>query len=118
MVSTVFSKKQFSFISIEDDVFNAIWQLAKSRNHLILYPVNSMREIENVSDLISEDWKKVLVSELQSEQKIETRSLTAKAFNGKKVSRVQFIEHLHGPVFCIKGQNREIVSSNFDLFLE
>lgn len=119
MVSTVFSKKQFCFIKIfkSEDVLDYINDLIKNHNHMILYPVNTKQDVENISDLIDDKWKNAILSEIDSKKAI--KSLTAKRKYGKeKVENVQFIEHLGGPTFRIKGTKNEMITFNFDLYGE
>lgn len=117
MVSTVLSKKQFCFVEIykQEDVIEYINDLAKNHQHVILYPIHNEQDVENISDLIDNDWKKCLLKEIQQDPKV----LVAKQLNGTKtIKNVQFIEHVNGPAFLIKGKNKEFTSFNFSLYLE
>lgn len=121
MVSTVFSKKQFCFIRIfkSEDVLDYINDLTKNHNHMILYPVNSKKEVENVSDLIDEKMQKALISEIESEhpQTKNSSSLSVKNWNGLKVKGVSMIEHLHDDMFRIYTEHGIFISNSFELCL-
>lgn len=115
MVYTALSKKQYSYVEIyqEDCVLDYLNSLIQNHQHVILYPVNTRQEIENISDLIDEKWRKSLISEISDRKQ---KPLMAKQVNGKIIKNVQFIEHVNGPVFRIRGKNGEISSFNFSLF--
>jgi hypothetical protein len=121
MVSTVFSKKQFCFIRIfkSEDVLDYINDLTKNHNHMILYPVNSKKEVENVSDLIDEKMQKALISEIESEhpQTKNSGSLSVKNWNGLKAKGVSMIEHLRDDMFRIYTEHGTFISNSFELCL-
>ena len=121
MVSTVFSKKQFCFIRIfkSEDVLDYINDLTKNHNNMILYPVNSKKEVENVSDLIDEKMQKALISEIESEhpQTKNSSSLSVKNWNGLKTKGVSMIEHLHDDMFRIYTECGTFISNSFELCL-
>lgn len=119
MVSTVFSKKQFCFIRIfkSEDVLDYINDLTKNHNHMILYPVNSKKEVENISDLIDEKMQKALISEIESDhpQAKNSSSLSVKNWTGFKVKGVNMIEHLRDDMFRIYTEHRTFISNSFEL---
>ena len=121
MVSTVFSKKQFCFIRIfkSEDVLDYINDLTKNHNHMILYPVNSKKEVENVSDLIDEKMQKALISEIESDhpQTKNSSSLSVKNWTGFKAKGVSMIEHLHDDMFRIYTERGTFISNSFELCL-
>lgn len=121
MVSTVFSKKQFCFIKIfkSEDVLDYINDLTKNHNHMILYPVNSKKEVENVSDLIDEKMQKALISEIESDhpQTKNSNSLSVKNWTGFKVKGVSMIEHLCDDMFRIYTGHGTFISNSFELCL-
>ena len=115
MVYTALSKKQYSYVEIyqKEGVLEYLNELTQSRQHMILYPVNTKQEISAISDLIDEKWKRSLLSEIADHKQ---KPLMVKQINGKVIKNVQFIEHVNGPVFRIRGKNGEISSFNFSLF--
>lgn len=121
MVSTVFSKKQFCFIKIfkSEDVLDYINDLTKNHNHMILYPVNNKKEVENVSDLIDEKMQKALISEIESDhpQVKNSSSLFVKNWTGFKVKGVNMIEHLYDDMFRIYTGHGTFISNSFELCL-
>lgn len=121
MVSTVFSKKQFCFIRIfkSEDVLDYINDLTKNHNHMILYPVNSKKEVENVSDLIDEKMQKALISEIESDhpQVKNSSSLSVKNWTGFKAKGVSMIEHLRDDMFRIYTERGTFISNSFELCL-
>jgi len=121
MVSTVFSKKQFCFIRTfkSEDVLDYINDLTKNHNHMILYPVNSKKEVENVSDLIDEKMQKALISEIESDhpQTKNSSSLSVKNWTGFKAKEVSMIEHLRDDMFRIYTERGTFISNSFELCL-
>ena len=121
MVSTVFSKKQFCFIRIfkSEDVLDYINDLTKNHNHMILYPVNSKKEIENISDLIDEKMQKALISEIESDhpQTKNSSPLSVKNWTGFKAKGVSMIEHLYDDMFRIYTEHGIFISNSFELCL-
>ena len=119
MVYTALSKKQYSFVEIHniEDAEDYINELVKNRQHVILYPINTEEQLDNVSDLLDEKWQSSLLSEIENVKK-PIRIINAKRSHGKDriIKNVQLIEHLGGPTFRIKGENGELITFNFSLF--
>lgn len=119
MVYTALSKKQYSFVEIYkiEDAEDYINELVKNRQHVILYPINTEEQLDNVSDLMDEKWQSSLLSEIKSIKKpIEILNAKRSCGIDKTIKNVQFIEHLGGPTFKIKGENGELITFNFSLF--
>lgn len=119
MVYTALSKKQYSFVEIYkiEDANDYISELVKNRQHVILYPINTEEQLNNVSDLMDEKWQSSLLFEIKSIKKpIEVLNAKRSHGRGKTIKNVQFIEHLGGPTFKIKGENGELITFNFSLF--
>lgn len=112
MVSTVFSKKQFSVLSVTKEELPTLAQdLAKGRNHLILYPCLNKQNIKDISDLIDAKTKVALLSDTAN------KKLGVKNWTGFKSKGVVFIEHLHDEFFRIHTEKSSFVSSEFELYI-
>lgn len=116
MVSTVFSKKQFTILSIKKEELNNFVQELKSRNHLILYPLVTKKNVEDVSDLIDKKMQKSLIDEIETDnpQTKDSKSLSVKNWTGFKVKNVLSIEHVRDEFFRIRTGEGTFISNSFE----
>ena len=116
MVSTVLSKKQFTILSVKkEDLATIAQEMAKGRNHLILYPCVTNKNVKDVSDLISTDDKKQLFSEVKTNNP-KDKKLSVKNFTGFKLTGVLSIEALDYGMFRIRTEEGSFLSNSFELF--
>lgn len=114
MVSTVFSKKQFTVLSIEKEELKNLMNDLRNRNHLILYPCFTKQDVENVSDLINEKMQKSIINEIDSNT---PRKLGVKNWTGFRVKGVQSIESIYNNMFRIRTEHGSFMSDSFELFV-
>jgi len=120
MVSTVFSKKQFTVFSLEKEELNNLAQdLAKNHNHLILYPLITKKNVKDVSDLIDKKMQKSLINEIETDHqwKKDAKPLSVKNWTGFKVKNVLSVEHLYDNMFRINTEHGSFMSDSFELFI-
>lgn len=121
MVSTVFSKKQLGFVKIfkSEDVLDYINDLTKNYSHITLYPVNSKKEIKNVSNLVNERMQKALIDEIEMDhpQSKDSNSLSVKNWTGFTLKNILSIEHLYDDFFRINAEEGSFISNSFELFI-
>lgn len=120
MVSTVFSKKQFSILSInkKEEFVNLVQDLAKIRKHLILYPCINKQNVRDIQDLIDDKTIAYLESECKRCNAISEKKLCVTNWTGLKLKDVVFIEHLHDNFFKVQTRNRFFVSDSFELYVK
>ena len=116
MVSTVLSKKQFTVISIEKNELNSFLNDFKSRNDLIMYPLITKQNVEDVSDLLNEKLCTSLIHE------IESNNPSDKCLNVKNLGHVRFknvlsIEHVFEDIFRFRTENVTFMSNCFEFFM-
>ena len=118
MVSTVFSKKQFSILSIDaKELLNLPQNRAKIRKHLILYPCINQQNVKNISDLIDAQTKRYLLAECKKEGVNGEKKLCVKNWTGRKMKGVLFIEHLYDDFFRIHTEEGTFMSNEFNLYV-
>lgn len=119
MVSTVFSKKQFTILSLkEEELTNLAQELINGRNNLILYPCFNNQDIKNISDLIDEKMQSSLINEIKTDHpKGHGPKLCVKNWTGFKVKGVTSIEHLNNKMFRIRTEHGSFMSDSFELFI-
>lgn len=120
MVSTVFSKKQFTILSLKErSELNTLTEYANGRNNLILYPLITKKNVKDVSDLINEKMQKSLINEIETNhpQTKDSQPLSVKNWNGFKVKNVLSIEHFQDDLFRIRTEQGSFISNSFELFI-
>jgi len=120
MVSTVFSKKQFTILSLrEKSELNTLKEYAKGRNHLIIYPLITKKNVKDVSDLINEKMQKSLINEIETDhpQTHDSQPLSVINWNGFKVKNVLSIEHFQDDLFRIRTEQGSFISNSFEFFI-
>lgn len=120
MVSTVFSKKQFTILSLKDkSELNTLTEYANGRNNLILYPLITKKNVKDVSDLIDEKMQKSLINEIETDhpQTKDSQPLSVKNWTGFRVKNVLSIEHLHDDFFRIRTKEGSFISNSFEFFI-
>lgn len=120
MVSTVFSKKQFTILSLkEESELSNFAQLAKNRNHLILYPLITKQNVEDVSDLIDEKMQKAIINEIKADhpQTKDATPIFVKNWTGFTVKNVLSIEHLYDNMFRIYTKHGSFMTDSFELHI-
>lgn len=118
MVSTVLSKKQFTYVGIEENA-NLLHELTMiSINHAktIFFPIMNKEDVENISDLVSPKWKDAILAEIE-ENTIKVPFLCIKNFNNRKFSKVRRIEHVMNDMFKITSDDGNFVSNDFTPYL-
>lgn len=120
MVSTVFSKKQFTILSLKErSELNTLTEYANGRNNLILYPLITKKNVKDVSDLIDEKMQKSLINEIETDhpQMKDSQPLSVKNWTGFIVKNVLSIEHLHDDFFRIRAKEGSFISNSFEFFI-
>lgn len=120
MVSTVFSKKQFTILSLKErSELNTLTEYSNGRNNLILYPLITKKNVKDVSDLINEKMQKSLINEIETDhpQTKDSQPLSVMNWNGFKVKNVLSIEHFQDDLFRIRTEQGAFISNSFELFI-
>ena len=118
MVSTVFSKKQFTVLSVKKDELKNLINDLKGRNHLILYPCFTPENIEDVSDLIDEKMQTSILHEIETDYPGgKPKELIVKNWTGFKLKGVQSIECLSNGMFRIRSKEGSFMTDSFELFI-
>lgn len=111
MVSTVFSKKQFTVVSCrEDENFTNFLDEFRHRQNLILFPILNKEDINNIEDLLDEKELKSLLSEVQ-EANPYRKKFAVTNFTGFTVA-VRCIEHIHYDLFRFYTDYGNFVSNS------
>ncbi len=117
LMATVFSKKQFSILSVQkEDLANIAQEMSKGRNDLILYPCITQQNVKDVADLISSSEKKHLISLVKTDNPTN-KKLSVKNCTGFKAKGVLSIEALQYGMFRIRTENGSFLSNSFELFM-
>lgn len=112
MVSTVFSKKQFAFISCEEneDFMKFLKDETKRRSNLVLYPVMTYEDIRNVSDLLSEKECKALRRDSKDINPFK-KKFAVKNFTGFMLP-INRIEHIAFDMFRFCTEHGNFISNS------
>lgn len=116
MVSTVLSKKQFSYVIVhkEEDLLVYLTEVAIKHSSTLFFPIFNNQDIENVSDLVNSEWIEAMKNDINRQKKIH--HLGIRNWNEREFKDIICIEHLYDNVFKIMTPKSSIVSNDFKAF--
>ena len=121
MVSTVFSKKQFTFITIKRDcnLLHELSMIAMNHAKTLFFPIMNLQDVRNIKDLVDDDWYKSLKHEVKFDiQGYGTPHFGIRNWNKVEFHNVTCIEHFMNDIFNITSENGKLTSNDFSGFIE
>ena len=109
MVSTVLSKKQFTYVIInkEEDFLSELMRLAFNHAKTIFFPLMNEEDVYNVGDLLDNKWKASLFAEVKGS--VETLGIEVR----NQCVRVYSFEHIENDVFNIMSDKGIFTANTF-----
>ena len=109
MVSTVLSKKQFTYVIInkEEDFLSELMKLAFNHAKTIFFPIMNKEDVSNIEDLVDNKWKAALFHQVKDSNQIlglEVRN---------QCVRVYSFEHIENDVFNIMSDKGIFTANTF-----
>jgi hypothetical protein len=116
MVSTVLSKKQFTYVSIkrDADLLHELTMISLNHAKTIFFPIMNLQDVKNIKDLVDDKWYKALKSEVQSEiQGYGIPHFGICNWNKREFHNVTCIEHFADDIFNILSDDGKVTTNDF-----
>lgn len=109
MVSTVFSKKQFTYVIInkEEDFLLELMKLAFNHTKIVLFPIMNKQDISNIENLVDNKWKDALFNQVNDNNQILGLEIR------NQCVRVYSLEHIENDVFNIMSDKGIFTANTF-----
>lgn len=109
MIYSIAKVRNFLYIIInrEEDFFLELIKLVHEYPNAVFFPVMNQEDINNISNLIDNNWKVALLHEINDSKKV------LGLYIKNKCVKIHSLEHLNDDVFNIISDEEVFTSNNF-----